>query len=108
MFNVRVEYECAPIRHISVQCPSCGNWFFGCDVTNDDLLYSGDIYFAEFKCPVCDESFSEDCSIEEVSYPEVYDGCLKKKVTWEQKIYFKEQLCQKICLFSIKEGMRKI
>ena len=25
--NVRVEYECNPIRHLALQCPYCNNWF---------------------------------------------------------------------------------
>lgn len=31
-FNVRVEYEPLPIRHIAVQCPECKNWFHGMDM----------------------------------------------------------------------------
>ena len=49
---------------------------------------------ASYRCPVCDTKFGYDNKrnpfsekdkpyIEEVSYPEVYDGCLTQKVIWE-------------------------
>ena len=93
-FNVRVEYECTPIRHIAVQCPKCKKWFHGMDITHDDLRYSYQIDMASYLCPVCDTKFGYDNKrnpfsekdkpyIEEVSYPEVYDGCLTQKVIWE-------------------------
>ena len=82
MFNVRVEYESTPIRHIAVQCPSCENWFYGNDITNDNLWYGYEIGFAKFTCPVCGEEFSGKHSEEEVSYPAVYDECLTKKEVW--------------------------
>ena len=93
-FNVRVEYECTPIRHIAVQCPKCKKWFHGTDITHDDLRYSYQIDMANYRCPVCDIKFGYDNKrspfsekdkpcIEEVSYPEVYDGCLTQKVIWE-------------------------
>lgn len=93
-FNVRVEYESTPIRHIAVQCPNCENWFHGSDITDDDLGYEYQIDFAHFTCPVCGRKFGRSDTwnaytaldkphIEEVSYPEVYDGCLTQKVIWE-------------------------
>ena len=93
-FNVRVEYECTPIRYIAVQCPKCKKWFHGTDITHDDLRYSYQIDMASYRCPVCDTKFGYDNKrnpfiekdkphIEEVSYPEVYDGCLTQKVIWE-------------------------
>lgn len=93
-FNVRVEYECAPIRHIAVQCPGCENWFYGSDITYDDLSFSYQIDMAHFTCPVCRREFGRNDNwnartaldkphIKEVSYPEVYEGCLKQKVVWE-------------------------
>ena len=58
MFNVRVEYESTPIRHIAVQCPKCGKWFHGWDIVKgerafDVLRYAHDINWTEFECPVC-------------------------------------------------------
>ena len=93
-FSVRVEYECTPIRHIAVQCPKCKKWFHGTDITHDDLRYSYQIDMANYWCPVCDTKFGYDNKrnpfsekdkpcIEEVSQPEVYDGCLTQKVIWE-------------------------
>lgn len=92
MFNVRVEYESTPIRHIAVQCPKCGKWFKGCDIVKgervfDVLRYEHDINWAEFECHVCGAEFgglqhNDKASIEEVGYPEVYDGCLERKETW--------------------------
>lgn len=88
--KVRVEYDPTPIRHIAVQCPKCESWFNGRDITKHALRDSTDIYFAEFECPVCNNIFGSqgcnsysDVSIEEVGYPEVYDGILQKKVSWE-------------------------
>lgn len=87
--NVRVEYECTPIRHIAIQCPNCMNWFHGFDVTKDDLLFDYQIGFAKCHCPICDidfgydSIFSKDLNIQEIGYPEVYKDCLSKKETWE-------------------------
>ena len=89
MFNVRVEYERRPIRHIAVQCPNCGKWFHGWDILKgDDLRYDHHIDFAEFVCPVCGNDFggiqhADKPNIKEVGYPEVYEGCLERKETWE-------------------------
>lgn len=88
MFNVRVEYECTPIRHIAVQCPDCKNWFRGWEITKDELRYSSDVNYAVFTCPVCEKEFggiqhADAPNIEEVGYPKVYEECLEKKVTWQ-------------------------
>lgn len=90
MFNVRVEYESTPIRHIAVQCPKCKKWFRGWEITEDELRYSSDIHYTVFECPICEKEFggiqhADNPNIKEVSYPEVYDGCLKRKetVSWE-------------------------
>lgn len=95
-FNVRVEYECTPIRHIAVQCPKCKKWFYGSDITEDDLTYSYQIDIATFHCPVCKTEFGynrdnnwnplkekDKSFIEEVSYPDVYQDCLTQKIIWE-------------------------
>lgn len=95
-YNVRVEYECTPIRHIAVQCPKCKKWFYGNDITENDLEYSYQIDMAVYHCPLCNTQFGYDCGsnwnqwvgkdkplIEEVSYPDVYKDCLKQKVIWE-------------------------
>lgn len=90
--NVRVEYELTPIRHIAVQCPHCNKWFNGRDIFNgdwfEDLRYSYQINWATFTCPLCETEFgglqhADKPNIEETSYPEVYDGCLTRKETWE-------------------------
>jgi predicted RNA-binding Zn-ribbon protein involved in translation (DUF1610 family) len=93
MFNVRVEYDRTPIRHISVQCPKCNKWFYGWDIlkgekTFDVLKYAHDINFAEFECPVCGAEFgglqhADKPNVKEVVYPEVYEGCVQKKEVWE-------------------------
>lgn len=98
MFNVRVEYENTPIRHIAVQCPKCDNWFHGWDIVKEEeafdvLRYAHDINWVEFECPVCGEEFdglqdNNKVNIEEVEYPEIYDGCLERKEAWEQKNNF--------------------
>jgi len=92
MFNVRVEYELTPIRHIAVQCPKCEKWFLGWDIVKgenpfDVLRYAYNIKYAEFECPLCGEEFggmqhNDKPNIEEVGYPKVYDGCLQKKEVW--------------------------
>lgn len=93
VMNVRVEYDPTPIRHIAVQCPHCNKWFNGRDIVDgdwmDNLMYSYQIHFAKFTCPVCGLKFGGMCKegdgadIEEASYPEIYDGCLEKKTVWE-------------------------
>ena len=92
MFNVRVEYDTTPIRHIAVQCPKCGKWFKGWNIvkggkTCNSLRYEHDINWTEFECPVCEAEFgglqhNDKASIKEVDYPEVYDGCLERKEIW--------------------------
>lgn len=93
--NVRVVYESTPIRHIAVQCPACGKWFEGNDITKDSLSYEHQINFAEFVCPVCGKTFGNynkdwldfdnyNMNIKEVdSGEECYEGCLRKKEVWE-------------------------
>ena len=85
----RVEFEPTPIRHFAVQCPKCKNWFHGSDVVSDSLYphYGHELHFANFKCPVCEKSFggyldNAEIDIQESVYPDVYDGCLEKKVEW--------------------------
>ena len=51
------------------------------------LRYAHDINWVEFECPVCGEEFdglqyNDKVNIEEVEYPEVYDGCLERKEAW--------------------------
>lgn len=85
--NFRVEYEELPIRHASVECPHCGKWFRAEDIANRYIICEPDIRYATYCCPVCDKMFTcsvdgEAC-IEEVPYPDVYEGCLTKKEVWE-------------------------
>lgn len=89
-FNVRVEYENTPIRHIAVQCPKCKRWYDGRDITDDELSYDCDIYYSEFICPVCGHVFGangyrdySNVQIEECDYSDVYKDCLRKKEVWE-------------------------
>lgn len=86
--NIRVEYDSTPIRHIAVQCPRCQKWFYGNDIAKDHIHYSYEIGITGFQCPVCDTEFGgfgdhDKCIITESAYPEVYAGCVSKKVTWE-------------------------
>lgn len=93
MFNVRVEYESTPIRHIAVQCPKCEKWFHGRDIVKgerplDALRYDYQINWAEFQCPVCGNEFgglnrNDKANIKEVDHPTIYEGCLEKKESWE-------------------------
>lgn len=89
-FNVKVEYDIMPIRHIAVECPKCGKWFYGREITKDDLIEHTDILNAVFQCPLCNEEFGDKYwgkvdipVIEESDYPGLYDGCLKRRETWE-------------------------
>ncbi len=91
--KVRVEFESTPIRHIAVQCPHCGRWFYGSDMTDHALSYEYDIYTASFECPVCGQAFGSENGgygfrsnvelIECGSASEVYKGCYQKKTVWE-------------------------
>ena len=87
--NMRIEYEPTTIRHIAVQCPKCGKWFKGKDLTKDRLFYGHDIHYAQFECPLCNTNFTADSEyidvdvhIEEADYPNVYKDCLQKKEVW--------------------------
>lgn len=84
--NMKVEYESTPIRHLAVQCPDCGNWFFGHDIFKYDCQYDYQLRGAECHCPKCGSDFKVDfeSNIEESDeFPEFYDKCLRQKVTWE-------------------------
>ena len=84
--NVKVEYECTPIRHLAVQCPDCEFWFHGFDIIEGDCTYSYQLRGAKCKCPKCGSEFKTDyeSNIEESGeFPAFYDNCLKQKVTWE-------------------------
>lgn len=88
MFNVKVQYEDTPIRHIAVQCPNCNKWFRGWDIVKGDLRYAYQINFAEFTCPICNEKFggiqhADKPNIKKSAYPEIYEACVKKKEVWE-------------------------
>ena len=90
MFNVRVDYESTPVRHIAVQCPECKNWFGGRQITIDNLSYDYEIYYAEFNCPVCGKCFgglehADKPNIKEVGYPDIYKECLEKKEIWSKR-----------------------
>lgn len=79
MFNVRVEYDCAPIRHIAVQCPRCQRWFDGYSLTRDSLIFEYQLNVAKFNCPKCGEEFGgclDEPNVKEVSCQEVYEGCV--------------------------------
>lgn len=93
-FNMRVELDPAPVRHIAVECPKCKCWFHGYDIVKDSekLIYNYDLHFAEFVCPLCDTEFGYSTEynneeIEESAYPEIYENCFEKEVktTWEIK-----------------------
>ena len=87
MFNVKVEYGEAPVRHIAVQCPECKKWFKGRDITYDPLTCAHQIDYAEFQCPLCNKKFggimnSDRPNVKVASYPDVYNECLCKKEVW--------------------------
>lgn len=88
--NIRVEYDCRPIKHIAVQCPKCERWFDGRDITENQLDYERQIAHALFTCPICGKIFCgdwnigyEDVHVEEMGYSAVYKDCIKKKEVWE-------------------------
>lgn len=85
--KVRVDYDPTPIRHIAVQCPYCGKWFDGREIIagNWDVSYEYHLHHVSFECPLCGQYFGteegDEIDVEEVSYPDVYKGVLRKKVT---------------------------
>ena len=85
--NARVQFESQPIRHIAVQCPNCGKWFNGNDISDTDISDDYALSKAEFICPVCSETFSpyvnEIDVVEMETSTEVYEGCLQKKEVWK-------------------------
>ena len=87
-FNVKVEYETKPIRHIAVQCPACSKWFNGREITDLTINDITDVYDAVFACPICGQVFGEfddrdHAIVEESRYPDIYNDCLKKSVIWK-------------------------
>ena len=94
--NIRVEYEPTPIRHCSIQCPSCDNWFWDYDICKEKPSYSHELNFIRCKCPKCTTNFEAfnisgynnlqktfDTNIEEVGYSSMKNIVLEKKTTWE-------------------------
>ena len=94
--KIRAVFESCPIRHIAVQCPACGKWFKGREITKENLYYEYEIDYAKFICPICGYEFGNNNSpycrrfdnynfdIEEVgSADECYKDCLEKKTVWE-------------------------
>lgn len=84
--NIKVEFECAPIRHLAIQCPNCNSWFHGGDILKNNCSYGYELYGAECHCPKCDCDFEisyESKFDEHVQFPEFYNNCLKQKVSWE-------------------------
>ena len=86
--NMKVEFEYAatPIKHLAVQCPDCEFWFNGFDIIKSDCTYSYQLRGTLCKCPKCGDEFKTgyESNIEESSeFPEFYDKCLRKKVTWD-------------------------
>ena len=89
-FNVRVEYEPIQIRHIAVQCPYCGSWYRGYDISDDSLAYGYKVSLATFLCPKCDCTFGHGTEsvmdkMIEMDYPEIYNDVLEKQITWAKK-----------------------
>lgn len=89
-FNVKVQYDMMPIRHIAVECPKCKKWFVGWHITNDHLYWHNEIYMVNFICPLCGEKFGRDFSrsnewepnIEECGcFEDVYKDCLTREET---------------------------
>lgn len=84
--NFRVEYDSRPILHIAAQCPGCGRWFHGSDMTDHYLGEESSIYYANFTCPICgyETTSHEEINIKECRNAfEVYDKCYRKKTIWE-------------------------
>lgn len=83
--QIKVEYESVPIRHLAIQCPNCKNWFHGTNIAQKNVVYEHDLYYLKCNCPVCNHYFNTESNYEitEISYPQIYDKCLNKKVTWE-------------------------
>lgn len=92
IIKVRVEYDPIPVRHIAVQCPDCGRWYYGNDISDSFVAYDYDIYNTQFTCPVCGKVFGDseyrgcdDVEITEMAYPDIYKDCYTKKEVWEKK-----------------------
>lgn len=93
--KIRVNFGQRPIYAISVQCPSCKNWFDSVDILKypNFLHNDGDLAVCDFECPICHHEFEhnevigndeEDLEIIECAdEEEVYRECLHKKVIWE-------------------------
>ena len=85
--EARVEYEIPRIRHMSIQCPTCHNWFIANDVADKIISDRFDATTADYECPLCYEHFGKDQS-DEINFDEcstglIYDKTKRKVEHWE-------------------------
>ena len=82
--TIAIECDPAPIRHLAIKCPKCSSWFSRFDILEDNVTYEYELYHAEAHCPICEYDFRIGHTIEEdATFPEFYEKCKTKKVTWE-------------------------
>lgn len=83
--RVRAEFEPRQIRHISVECPHCKNWFWGEDITEDRLNTVTELFLANFRCPICFEWFgTSDIEINECDFDEICKNVNEKVTIWKK------------------------
>ena len=87
-YNVRVELDPAPIRRLAVQCPYCGKWFDGYDISENPPTDNDDLDWTLYTCPICEKDFGSNEVFSEVNIEitcddKKFEECLQKKVTWE-------------------------
>lgn len=83
--KIKASFYMRPIRHMSIGCPYCQNWFRKNDILTDDVDYKEEIIGVKCHCPVCDLDFKIgiDSEIRDLSDSDVYENCLEKKIVWE-------------------------
>lgn len=87
--NIKLKYQKSPIEIISLQCPSCLNWFINDETSDIPIEYEEDIYRAKFNCPICYTIFvtSEDETslIVKTRTKDVEADSYKKTIVWNKE-----------------------
>lgn len=84
--KARVEFEIPIIRHMSIECPDCHEWFIAEDISNNHIRDRFDANYSMYTCPLCGSEFGylkdkspfQDC--DEIEFEECSTGLIYDKV----------------------------
>ena len=92
--NAKVEYEIPTIRHMTIECPDCHEWFVANDIANDHISDHFDATRAKYVCPLCGAEFGylkdqypfteqDEIVFSECDSSVIYDGVKQRVERWE-------------------------